>query len=242
MEKPRLFLRTRLARWGRRLAIGMLLAAPIGVVTVWMFASHIPSWYRPAIIAPHEQQKVRDDFESAFNTMSDNVMKPLSFEVVLGDGQVTRWLAMRGRMLPEAENWLPNTLLDPAVHFDGGVARVAATISRGEYRAVASIGFSVRVDHGEVRVRPVSARLGSLRIPIRVAWWLLSQFEETRMPLMASDAGSGDEGAGRVESIAEGFRFENRLHWKNGDRYFRVAGVEVRDHAMRLTIEPLQSR
>ncbi len=242
MEKPRLFSRIQLARWGRRLAIGMLLAAPIGVVAVWMFATHIPAWYRPAMIAPHEQQGVRDDFESAFNTMSEQVMKPLPFEVVLGDGQVTRWLAMRGRMLPETENWLPDTLLDPVVHFDGGVARVAATISRGEYRAVASIGFSVGVDRGEVRVRPVSARLGSLRIPIRVAWWLLSQFEEPRPPALASDAASGDEGAGRFESVGEGFRFENRLHWKNGDRYFRVAGVEVRDHAMRVTIEPLQSR
>ena len=242
MHKPGLFWRSELARWGRRLAIGMLVAAPMGLVAVWMIISHVPSWYRPAIIAPHEQQKVRDDFETAFKTMSDNVMKSRPFEVVLSDRQLTRWLAMRGRMLPEAEEWLPETLLDPVAHFDGGVARVAATISLGEYRAVASIGFSVRVDRAELRVRPVSAMLGSLRIPIGVAWWLTSQFEEPRTLAMASNTGSGADGSGRFESMTEGFRFENRLHWKNGDRYFRIADVEVRDGAIRLTIEPLQGR
>ncbi len=220
----------------------MLVAAPMGLVAVWMTISHIPSWYRPAIIAPHEQQKVRDDFESAFKTMSDNVMQSRPFEVVLSDGQLTRWLAMRGRMLPEAEEWLPETLLEPVAHFDGGVARFGATISLGEYRAVASIGFTIRVDQAELRVRPVSARLGSLPVPIGVAWWLMSQLEETSTLAKASNVGSRDDGSGRFESMTEGFRFENRLHWKNGDRYFRIAGVEVRDHAIRLTIEPLQGR
>lgn len=239
-NKPGRILPIRLVRWALRLLGLCVLLSPFALLAIWMTIQHIPSWYQPALIAPHDYQKVRDDFESAFNEMSASMMASDPFRLVLRDRQLTNWLAMRGEILPEAGNWLPDYLQDPVIRFERGRLLVAGTVTRGGVSTVITLGWTFQVEPKVITARLDLTRTGSLPLPQGLVARTLARIA-ARGSSGQTPITKGIQLAGRLEQAATGLTIENRFRWKNGDRLFRITGIDSADGALRLNIQPLDS-
>ena len=59
--------------WGWVVAAGVVLGvAALGAC--WLMFQHVPAWYRPPVIAPADQQRVRDDLQRTFDAVQEALL------------------------------------------------------------------------------------------------------------------------------------------------------------------------
>jgi hypothetical protein len=227
--------RVRAGKLLARLVITVLVLLPCILLGLWLAMQHIPDWYNPPVIPPQEYQRVRDDFEAVFNEISENLMSSEPFTLTISDEQLNDWLAVRGQILPEAAKWLPEYLDQPMIRFEHDMLTVAGTVNRGDLRSVVSLGWKLEVAPDTILVRLARTRTGSLPLPGNlVRKGLARAAGET-----GSARGRALNPAGDLRRMDTGLEIENRFRWKNGDRLFRITGIESREGVVRLGIEPL---
>lgn len=225
--------------WLLRVFVAFCLLVPLFAAGAWLAMQHVPGWYVPPAIAPEDYQQVRDDFEAVFNEISENLMGSEPFTLVLSDEQVNNWMAVRGHMLPEAERWFPAYIEDPMIRFEDDMLTVAGTATRGRVRSVVSLTWRLDVRPNTIVAHLHRVRSGSLPLPAA----LISKALEG----VSGDSGSGRvpvfgddlDLAGRVRQAGKGIEIENRFRWKNGDRLFRITGLQSTGGVARFRIEPL---
>ncbi|UCG31871.1 MAG: hypothetical protein JSU68_09410 [Phycisphaerales bacterium] len=218
------------------------LLVPLIVAGAWLAMQHIPDWYVPPAIAPEDYQRVRDDVEAVFNEISENLMGSKPFVLLLNDEQVNNWMAVRGHMLPEAERWLPDFIEDPMIRFEDDTVTVAGTATRGSVQSVVSLTWRFDIRPDTIVARLHRTRSGSLPLPAALIGRGLDSF--------SADSGSGPvpvfgddlDLAGHVTQAGTGLEIENRFRWKNGDRLFRITGLQSKNGVARFEIEPLEHR
>jgi len=231
-------------RWRRWLRWSLLAGslAALGAAAVgWLMFQHIPSWYRPAAIAPGDLQAVRDDLARTFDTLSGLLIhEDGPFEYRLTQDQINAWLAAREDIWPGSREWLPPTLSEPFVSLDADGLRLAATYRQGGLQAVVSLRLTARAEREGIIVRLTQVSGGSLGIPRS---WVCEH-------LLALDAGAWPVGkrsrlqlAGDplppLSSLFEGIRLPHAWIWENGKQPFRIIDLQFEPGAGVITFEPL---
>jgi len=222
-----------------RSVIAFLLLLPGMLLGLWLAVQHIPDWYQPPVIPPRDYQRVRDDFEAVFNEISENLMSSEPFTLVMRDQQLNNWLAVRGQILPEAAKWLPEYLDRPMIRFEDDMLTVAGTVSRRGVQSVVSLGWKLEIGPDMIIARLDRTRSGSLPLPGDLIRKGLARVAGDAGE-DATDLGGGLSPAGSVRRVDTDLEIENRFRWKNGNRLFRITGLESDRGVIRLSIEPLE--
>ena len=229
----------RIRRIVARILIVAGVAIPCALFVLWLYVLHVPEWYQPPVIPAERYQDVRDDIEVVFNEMSSGVIGDEPFEVVIEEQQINNWMVVGGEFLPEAQSWVPEQFEQPMVRLTDGAIVTAGTIRQRGVQSVVSLEWRLEFTPEVVRVRLDRARTGSLTLPDSLIGILLDRVEKASREGLGGV--NGVEIAGTVQRALEGLDVENRFRWANGDRIFRITGMELQDGTVRLGIEPLGS-
>lgn len=229
----------RIGKWILRLLLALVVLLPCVLAGLWLAIQHIPAWYIPPAIPPQDYQQVRDGFEAVFNEISAKLMSSEPFTLVLKDQQLNDWLAIRGQILPEAARWLPDYLADPMIRFEDDLLTVAGTATRGQVKSVVSLGWKLDVGPRTILAKLQRTRSGSLPLPEGLISKALAQVAADSSSAATTSLGGGLNLAGKIMQAGTGLEIENRFRWKNGDRLFRVTGLQSRGGVVRFEIEPL---
>ena len=237
-------------RWIRRAGVGLLVAVLAAVIGGWLVLHHVPAWYRPLTVAPGQVQRVRDSLTGVFQNISEAmVARPRAeFETVVTQQTVNEWLAVRGEIWPDSEQWIPPWLRDPMIAFEPGRLILAAHFDRDGWEAIVAIHLSVAVDHGRVTARVERVSCGALPLPMSLLRAPLADLAD----LVDSDRldlpGMPDELANTVRKVqgtdigallTEGLTFDGPFIWKNGDRPYHITQLRLQRGRLILTIDPL---
>lgn len=200
-------------------------------------ALRTPSWYVPPVIAPAEQQKVRNNLvaaEQAFTESLRTAREPFVYQLLQND--VNRWIAMRREIYPLIDELAPPQLLDPFVVFHADEITLAGRYGSGSLAPVISIDLAPTMEYGQLQLRATAVRCGSVRMPAGVVDLGLSQHiqrnPEATWP--GSPAISGD--------LLSGLRIGAQAWWKNGGNEYQLLAVQVVPGKLLLTIQPLGRR
>ena len=238
-------------RRGRRVArlafLTVLTAGPVALVTVWFCLQHKPGWYRPAVLDDAGMQRARAGATGIVDSVSDRMVQGRPFDVVLLDRQVNEWLTALPHSWPEVQRSMPREITDPAVRFETGKVRVGAHCERGGWRAIISVGLSVRVsaDGDSIETALTEAHGGSLPVPRWILDMLLDSLLQRGWEARdgAEDAPAsilpGLDHVGSADDLFRGVKVSNRFIWQNGDRPFRIDAITIEDGTLRLSLEPL---
>jgi hypothetical protein len=222
-------------KWTRRRVLLTTLAACGAVVLIFLhLLLHDPSWYEPPIIPTAEQQQVRNNLVAAEQAFTESLRAgngPFVYHIYQDD--VNRWLAMRREIYPLLDELAPPELADPFVIFDAGRITLAGRYRDGAVEAVISIDLDVAMRADALTLTVAAARLGSVRMPLRIARSLGLDEPVDREP------NETWPGSPRIQgSPAAGLQVGSEARWKNGGVAYRVLDVVVNRGRIDITIEP----
>lgn len=231
MQKNRLWL-----RWMGICALSVMLV--IGVI--WLTFQHRPGWYRPAAADEPTIQRAQTESAALADETSRQIVERKDFEIRLTDRMINDWLAAMPVLWPEAREWMPPGVRDPAVGFDDGEMRVGVFVEREGWRVIAnaSVAAEVSLDKSTINVMLRSVRGGSLPMPQGVveALWerVVSGVRRGRIEGLHSAAGEGS-----ASESAHELAIRNRFVWPNGERPFRITRFDAEDGVLTIGMEPL---
>ncbi|MHC4065210.1 MAG: hypothetical protein ACYSUI_12045 [Planctomycetota bacterium] len=237
--------RSRRRRWWRRIAVGLAVAACLALLGTWLALRHVPSWYHPVQVPDRELQRVRDSLTAVFREVSDSLVAGEPFEVTLDDRTVSEWIAARGQIWPDSQEWVPAYLREPVVVFVPGKAVLAAHLEQSGWESIVGLRFSATADNGAVVVRLEDVTCGALPLPLAALREPLDKLihaERLDIAAMPDELGSimgklrGGEG---TALFGDGIRFRGPFVWKNGDRPYHIGRIQIGDGWLRVRIDPL---
>jgi len=198
----------------------------------WLVIHHKPGWYRPPTLAEEGLQRARREAVAAADDFGDQLVLRRPFEVTLTDSSVNEWLAALPSAWPEAKDWLPPELSEPAVRFTDGCLQVAAKLDRRELQTIVSFDVrpTVTEDAHAIAFTLEATRSGALRIP----GWILEPWLRPALEANRPDR-PGEAETNTGDAL---FSIPNDFVWPNGERAFRISAIEINDSQLRLTIEP----
>jgi hypothetical protein len=210
------------------------------VAILWLVFQHRPGWYRPATADDATIQRAQAESAEVVDTTSRRIVERRDFELQLTDRMVNEWLAAMPVLWPEARDWWPSGVRDPAVGFDEDEMRIGVFVERDGWRVIAnaSLAAVVSQDLSTIRITLRSVRGGSLPMPQRVmdSLWgrVLSAVGRGRIdgvelaPVGAKRAGSTHE-----------LSIRNHFIWPNGERPFRITRLGAKRGVLTIGMEPL---
>lgn len=222
-------------RWLLRGAVIALALLLVGGASAWLAFQNIPSWYKPARVAPQHRQIVKNSVTDAFNDFSERVNQDRPFEFRLVEKDVNRWLAVREEFGPDAREMFPPWLSEPMVIMRAGRVGFAGIVDWQSVRSVISLWFEVEVAGDEIRLRLTNVSGGSLPIPASTVLGQLRGWIERADGAKAGTARRLRE----IEQFLVGKAIANRLYWRNGERDYRVLELKLLDGEITLTAQAI---
>jgi hypothetical protein len=210
-----------------------------------MASIHKPVWYEPVSIPRTHIRSVRNSAINQFNEFSRLLVAGEPFNFSLDAPMVTAWMTERDAIWPGAGHWIPPSMKDPVVAFEGGKIILAARAERSGWQAILSAEFTVNIQEHELVVRLDSVACGDLSLPAR---WTsravdrlasLSDQDVDTLPAVLAEAVEKLREQNAAEYLREGAIVENEFEWKNGGRWFRIAAVHAENGALTLQVVPL---
>lgn len=232
-------------RWLRRMALTSLASMVVVVVVCWLAFQHIPSWYAPPQIEISDIPRIRATLPNTYQSFTDSLVAGDVFEFTLSAETVNEWIAARSAIWPDARDWLPVEIKEPAVAFAGDSLIVAGRVERENWKAILSIHFKVAVDGDELVVQVSKVGVGSLPVPrdalIENLDDYVSQWDigDADFPDTVADFGRPFIRTQSVRPYFEGVRVPNLIRWSNGGREFRFLAVRADEGVLTLRVEPL---
>jgi len=228
-------------RWWRwAVALGMALVA-IALGVCWLMFQHVPTWYRPPMIAPAYHQRVRDDLQVTFDAVQETVQhetRPVEHRFT--QDQINAWLAISEAIWPWSREWLPPGVSDPFVAIDEDGVRLAVTYRHGGIRTVMSARLEITAETSGIRVRLAEVSTGQLNVPRSWVREQLAELDEDAWPAgKRSDLQHGGGVLPEIEGLFDGVVFPDTWVWKYGDKPFRITDVRFEPGAIAITFEPL---
>jgi len=210
----------------------------IGVI--WLTFQHRPGWYRPAAADEPTIQRAQTESAALADETSRQIVERRDFEIRLTDRMINDWLAAMPVLWPEAREWMPPGVRDPAVGFDNGEMRVGVFVEREGWRVIAnaSVAAEVSPDKSTINVMLRSVRGGSLPMPQGVveSLWerVVSGVRRGRIDGLhiAAPEGSANDSAHELA-------IRNRFVWPNGERPFRITRFDAQNGVLTIGMEPL---
>ncbi len=234
--------------WKKWIARGMAASSLVSVTVLvvgWLAFQRIPSWYEPPAVEASALPRIRASLPDAYQTFTDQLATGGTFEFELSARTVNEWIAARGELWPDARDALPEGIHEPVVGFVDDRVVLAARIERGRLQAIVSAHFVTTVDADELAIQLVRLATGSLPLPLDSTVDAL----DDRLDGVMADRDAWPDAMRRmsnatdrldsVRTLREGLRFENRLYWSNGERYFRIVEIRACDGVLKLTVETL---
>ncbi|MCP4247573.1 MAG: hypothetical protein GY778_11040 [bacterium] len=227
--------------------IGSSVVAIIVIVGGWLVLHHIPAWYRPVTVAPGQVQLVRDSLTGAFQGISERmVARPRAeFEASFSQQTINEWLAVRGQIWPDSEEWIPPWLRDPMIAFEPGRVILAAHFDREGWEAIVAVHLSVTAADDRVTARVERVSCGALPVPMSLLGAPLADLVDSNrldvpaMPDELANTVRKVQGAEIGALLTEGLTFEGPFIWKNGDRPYHITDLRLERGRLTLTIDPL---
>jgi hypothetical protein len=232
-------------RWLGRILFGLLALAVVVLVGGWLALRHIPSWYEPVQVPDDQLQRVRDSLTDKFREISDQMVRRSTFEVYVTDHAVTEWVVARAQIWPDSEQWLPEWLSDPVVAFVPGRIVLAAHLEHDGWEAILGAHFSVEVAGDDLILCLDSVTTGALPVPLSSLAGPLERLVHSGrldpevMPDELARAVRKLRSGDALSFLAHGQRASGPFIWKNGDRPYRLRGLEIGDGWLKALIEPL---
>lgn len=192
-----------------------------------------PGWYDPPVVAEADHQRVRNslvDAEQAFTEGLRSWTEPFEYHVYQAD--VNRWLAIRNRISPELDQFIPIGFSDPFIRFEPSRITLAGRFDTALGSVVLSIDLAITMDDGAIVLRADGLRCGSMPAPVEPSDLGLDR-EIDREPeetWPGSPAISGN--------LASGLRIGTDAWWKNGGMSYRVLDVRLEPGVLTLEIQP----
>lgn len=208
----------------RRVVISFLLAIPLAIVGVFAGLTCKPAWYRPAAIDYNLLEADKRDATNLIDHIGDELNAGRPVEIEISQEQANRWLTAR-RELPQGAEVDLGPVENPFLLFDdNGEIRIAATVRRGAWATVASIGVRFEVAGDSLTIRPEAAQAGLIPAP-------QSLLKEALGALLKNSGGKLQEQDGAV-------RVPNAFVWANGKRAYRIGEIKVGGGKLRMRLEP----
>jgi len=211
---------------------GVAAAAVLTAAASWLALARVPSWYRPPHVGAAQYQDVRDDLELAFNQLNLAMQGDESFDYVVQEGRLNRWIDAREQIWPGLRRYVPPELQWPMVTFREDGVVVAGVVRIGAVRSVLSVTVSVRAEPDRLVVKLERCRLGALPVP----HWVVRRFLE------AMSRSAPSLSTGRPGDLLDGLVLLNRFDWPNGARRLRITAIDVRPGRLVATIHPSSAR
>jgi len=235
-EEPRM---RRNRRWLKWLGISVLTSL-LAVGVIWLTFQHRPGWYRPAAADEPTIERAQTESAALADETSRQIVERNGFEIRLTDRMINEWLAAMPVLWPEAREWMPPGVRDPAVGFDNGEMRVGVFVEREGWRVIAnaSVAANVAPDLSTINLTLRGVRGGSLPLPQGVV-------ESVWQRMVASVRDGRIEGLDSAltpesgETTAHELAIRNRFVWPNGERPFRITHFAAEDGVLTIGVEPL---
>jgi hypothetical protein len=223
-------------RW-LRLAGGTTAAILLVLIgSAWMAYRHIPTWYRPAYVPVEDEQQARDELGAAFTELSRGMGQNRTFDFIVRQDQLNRWLVARDRIWPESKRWIPEQIEDPMIVFQTGEVLLAGLWQGPGPRTVVNIRLRLEMENGKVRTRVLSVRGGSLPFPLGPIEREIERLERHRAerdePLLP-------DGASIVQAM-EGAPLSLEIPWSQPKGKFQIEALEVRPESLFVRLRPVQ--
>ena len=225
--------------------MGVVAAACLAAVGLWLGLRHVPAWYTPVHVPEEQLQRVRDDLADKFREVSDQIVAGEPFEVSMTDRMVSEWIAARGEIWPDSQEWIPTWLRDPVVAFQPGEIILAAHLDRDGWESIVGLHFRAELDGQVVVLRLAGVTSGAVSIPLR----LLTEPAERLIHAERLDPDAMPDELARlvrklrrvevVGFVEQGLHLDEPLVWKNGDRPYRVLDVHLDQGRATVRIQPL---
>ncbi len=230
--------RGRFRRWLPRIgatAVGCIL---VGVAAGWMCYRYIPTWYQPAYVPIEDEQAARDELGAAFTALSRGMGRGETFEFIVRQDELNRWLVARHRIWPASKRWIPEQIEGPMIVFGEGEVILAGTWSGPGPRSVISIRVQVEADAGQLRTRVTSVRGGALPFPLGPIKRELSRLEVDRdghpRPLLPDDTS--------ILDAVEGAPLPRDISWSQPRGKFRVESLTITLGELRARLRPIKCK
>lgn len=216
------------------------LSVVLVIGAIWLTFQHRPGWYRPAAADEPTIQRAQTESAALADETSRQIVERKDFEIRLTDRMINDWLAAMPVLWPEAREWLPPGVRDPAVGFDDGEMRVGVFVEREGWRVIAnaSVAAEVSPDKSTINVMLRSVRGGSLPMPQGVveSLWerVVSGVRRGRIDGLHIAGPEGD-----ANESAHELAIRNRFVWPNGERPFRITRFDAQNGVLTIGMEPL---
>ncbi|MBI3836042.1 MAG: hypothetical protein HY287_17075 [Planctomycetes bacterium] len=157
-------------RWLRRI---LWLAPAISIsflLFLFLAFQHKPGWYKPARIDRNDAdslQAIRREATNRLDEFGRKLVEGRRFEITISDAAINNLLAVLPDVWPDAAERIPREIIEPAVAFENGEARVGAILDSRSWQFVAGArcAISVSSDSSVLLLTLDGVSGGSLPIP-----------------------------------------------------------------------------
>lgn len=255
MSRTRIRARRRWTDW--------LLAGALGLTGVALLlygaATHSPSWYRPAVVAPADYAAIRNELPTFGSAIGTHLKQGQPFRIILTDEEINRWIAAREQIWPGFKDALPSGIEDPVIAFQPGrivagiryaTDRVTSVLSLGLTAEVEASGAAIRIGVGDFRIGllPVPRALvedAAKRALARAIRDNIRAFSSQLAEMFDLDERSLEDALDVDEEILASLlnirelRLQSHHVWPNGRFPFRIANLEIEQGRLLIDITPL---
>ena len=209
------------------------IVVPLGVIAAGSFALlRTPRWYRPPQVPAESRQQVRNSLINSEQEFTEKLRQNKPFVYHLYQDDVNNWIAMRREIYPLIDDLAPPVLADPLVIFDDDTITIAGKFA-SKVDLILSLDLDARFANDGLQFKAVSARCGSMRIPVDLRRLGIDGPADCRPEQLWP--GSPEITGNLIDGILVGAE----AWWKNGGIDYRVTDFQARPGELVLSVEPL---
>lgn len=229
----------------RIVLVVIVVAAPLGFVTLWLALQHKPSWYAPAVVTDALVKRAQRDTAALSESITQHLVKGRPIEVRLTQDRINEWLAALPRLSPEGWHGLPEQIKTMAVSMEPGRIRIGVHYVDDSWQAILNAGLSLGLsqDVREVTMALSDVQGGALTAPRALLDRMLASRPAARSRedgnARGVSLGSLLERVRSADDLFSGIRVPNRFVWPNGERAFRIDELRLEDGEVRLRLQPI---
>lgn len=227
----------------RRIVRGVIIAAVLGIISLaslFMASRGTPTWYEPPVVDDAMAEDARRSLSDAYQQFTDAVVAGEPFTYRISEKTVNTWLAARERMWPAAADTLPSQIDSPMVAFRDGNIAVAARVKLTGLWTVVSMRSSAHADDHWLVVGPITILAGSVPMPLRTVGSIIDKTNTADLDLRnLRHLADPTKSIHRLTDLINGFAIRNELYWANGERYFRITGINAENGWLTISVEPI---
>lgn len=201
--------------------------------TSYLALKYVPSWYRPVYKSEILQDDITAELTDISRQINNNMQMPQPFTFTISEEQVNRIISGIDYIFPEATDYIPEYISNPAVRFDNDEIQLGAIVEKDSKKIFVSVKIKVSASDKYLILEDIDIYAGLWRLPQSA----IKDKVKKVIKLIEQQLNIPD-----MEKLIEERKIPNVFSFPNSDYDLKILKIEAKGGTLSIQIQPITKR